>query len=110
MFDEMLGRISPASISMNPGAIHILKALPHLIDKRTITCNPKFSQIIREGLISIDDVEWSCSTYYNDPELVKIIGENLHVLRKIRLTDIASNCNYLLEPVSMKKVITNADI
>lgn len=48
---ELLGPLSNFQISRNPGAIHILKALPELIDSVSIYQNPRVGELIDLGII-----------------------------------------------------------
>lgn len=65
---KIMGPINPRYISMNPGAIHILKAFPHLIDEYFARANPKFIMMVDSGIITHPVIHPKLEK--NDPELI----------------------------------------
>ena len=103
----VIGEIDPFYLSQNPGAIHILKARPGLINVLNVLNNPKVSVLIDAGVISSKINALWRTLQHNDPELVKIIGSKVKEPIKnidtwiggaIDLKNLLRNNNYMLEP------------
>lgn len=71
--DILLGKhIIPKYISYNPGAIHILKARPDLIDPKTIYSNSKVGDLIECELVK-PDLKTLLTLTHSDPKIVDAI-------------------------------------
>lgn len=107
---EKLGKIlldiDPCYITQNPGAIHILKARPGLIDDQVVYYNPKVSELIECGLVK-PKLSKLLKLGYNDPKLIDIV-KNLvkEPIKDITMIEygIMNNQNILL-PSSNQKLI-----
>lgn len=102
----LMRNMEPANISQNPGAIHILKAKPKLINALSLSHNPRVGEIIECGLLRVNLLR--LLTYRTDDSKVfdiikKSIVKPIRDIAQIKYIDVWNQ--YLFESYDNMRLI-----